>query len=134
MRLPNAAKGSSKGEPTIALINIVFLMLIFFLVAAQVAPPLERDLDLVKTQNLDGKESPDAMVVMADGLMKFRGAQVTPQQYVTVMQEEKGTIDEVRLVPDRALAAVDLIEIGNTLRENGVTKILIVTERSLERE
>ncbi|MEM9880684.1 MAG: biopolymer transporter ExbD [Pseudomonadota bacterium] len=132
MRLPKIMQFRAKSEPTIALINIVFLMLIFFLVAAQVAPPLERGLDLVETQKLEGKVPPDAMVVMPDGLMKFRGAQVTPQQYVTIMQEENGTIEQVRLVPDRELSAVHLIEIGNTLRENGVAKIMIVTERSLD--
>ena len=33
-------------EPTIALINVVFLMLIFFLVAGRIAPPLDADLQL----------------------------------------------------------------------------------------
>ena len=37
-------------EPTIALINIVFLMLIFFLVAGTLARPLERELRLVQAQ------------------------------------------------------------------------------------
>ncbi|MEM0898719.1 MAG: biopolymer transporter ExbD [Pseudomonadota bacterium] len=121
-----------KPEPTIALINIVFLMLIFFLVAAQVAPPLEQGLDLVETSDLDGREPPDSMVILADGTLKFRGADVTPAQYVTVMQEETGELAALRLVPDRELPAVKLIEIGNELRAAGVETIRLVTERSLE--
>ncbi|MEL6202386.1 MAG: biopolymer transporter ExbD [Pseudomonadota bacterium] len=131
MRLNSHYTPKSKPEPTIALINIVFLMLIFFLVAAQVAPPLERDIKLVETARLEGKEPPDAMIVMPGGLMRFRGADVTAQRYVTIMQEEKGAVDGVRLVPDRRLSAVKLIEIGDTLRQHQVGSIMIVTERSL---
>ena len=39
-------------DSTIALINIVFLMLIFFLIAGTVAPPLDREIDLVDTSGL----------------------------------------------------------------------------------
>ena len=51
-----------KGEPTIALINIVFLMLIFFLVAGTLAQPLDGDLELVATSDLEGREPPEALV------------------------------------------------------------------------
>ena len=51
-----------KGEPTIALINIVFLMLIFFLVAGTLAQPLDGDLELVETSDLEGREPPEALV------------------------------------------------------------------------
>ena len=119
-------------EPTIALINIVFLMLIFFLVAAQVAPPLDRGLDLISTRDLESREPPDALVIDADGDLTYRGATVTPAQYVTIRQESAPGLDEdIRLVPDRALPATRLIEVGGQLQALGVERIFIVTERSL---
>ena len=120
-----------KAEPTIALINIVFLMLIFFLVAAQIAPPLDRDLELISAVDLEGREPPDALVVMANGDMAFRGARITPAQYVTIRQEEEADLVAIRLVPDRELAATKLIDIGNELRAMGMERILVVTERGL---
>ncbi|HBR39356.1 MAG TPA: biopolymer transporter ExbD, partial [Sulfitobacter pontiacus] len=38
------AKSKPQREPTIALINIVFLMLVFFMVAGTLAQPLDPDL------------------------------------------------------------------------------------------
>ena len=62
-----------KSEPTIALINIVFLMLIFFLVAGTLAQPLHGKLQLIKTSDLEGREPPDALVLHANGRLSYRG-------------------------------------------------------------
>ena len=120
-----------KAEPTIALINIVFLMLIFFLVAAQIAPPLDNNLNLVSTRDLEGREPPDALVITADGEMAYRGALITPTQYVTIKQESEPELETIRLVPDRDLSAATLIDIGSQLQSLGVERVFIVTERGL---
>ncbi|MDF1609092.1 biopolymer transporter ExbD [Hoeflea sp. YIM 152468] len=133
MHLSSSQTRRSKAEPTIALINIVFLMLIFFLVAAQIAPPLEQGVKLVSTTDLDNREPPDALVVMADGLMTYRGASVTPAHYVTIKQEAgPDDLDIIRLVPDRDLSAVKLIQISAELKALGAGKIMLVTEQGLE--
>lgn len=120
-----------KSEPTIALINIVFLMLIFFLVAAQIAPPLDRDLDLISTSDLEGREPPDALVVSAAGELSYRGTPVTPAQYVEIKRESAPVLTGIRLIPDRDLSATRLIGIGAELRALGVERVFIITERSL---
>lgn len=135
MRLTSTREYRTKPEPTIALINIVFLMLIFFLVAAQIAPPLEGSLKLISTEELDNHEPPDALVVMPDGLMKYRGASVTPAHYVTIKREaDPDHLEVIRLVPDRDLGAAKLIEIGAELKALGARKIMLVTEQGLEPE
>jgi biopolymer transport protein ExbD len=134
MRLATRSSNRAKPEPTIALINIVFLMLIFFIVAAQIAPPLDGEVKLVSTESLDNRQPPDALVVMPDGLMKYRGALVTPAHYVTIKQESApDDIREIRLVPDRELPAAKLIDIGRELRRLGAEKIMLVTEQGLKR-
>lgn len=134
MRLATRSSNRAKPEPTIALINIVFLMLIFFIVAAQIAPPLDGEVELVSTESLDNRQPPDALVVMPDGLMKYRGALVTPAHYVTIKQESApDDVKEIRLVPDRDLPAAKLIDIGRELRSLGAEKIMLVTEQGLKR-
>ena len=63
MHLTAISPPAKKPEPAIALINIVFLMLIFFLIAGTLAPPLDKDLTLVRTAGLEGREPPDALVL-----------------------------------------------------------------------
>lgn len=133
MQIVQTSVKREKPEPTIALINIVFLMLIFFIVAAQIAPPLEGKLKLISTVDLENREPPDALVVMPDGLMKYRGALVTPAHYVTIKQESApDDLKAIRLVPDRDLSAVKLIDIGSELRSLGAEKIMLVTEQGLK--
>lgn len=132
MQLPISQFKRQKPEPTIALINIVFLMLVFFLVAAQVAPPLSRNIKLVATADLETHTPPDALIVLPDGLMTYRGASITPAQYWTIKQEESpADLEVIRLVPDRDLSAVKLIEIGNELSRLGAQKIFLVTESGI---
>ncbi|MBU2485863.1 MAG: biopolymer transporter ExbD [Alphaproteobacteria bacterium] len=134
MRVAPTSSRRAKPEPTIALINIVFLMLIFFIVAAQIAPPLDGEVRLVSTAELENREPPDALVIMPDGLMKYRGALVTPAHYVTIKQEANpDDLKAIRLVPDRELPAARLIDIGRQLRGLGAGKIMLVTEQGVNR-
>ena len=64
-------------EPTITLINIVFLMLIFFLIAGTLAPPLDPGITLMDLENEQGHEMPDALAILADGALNYRGSPVT---------------------------------------------------------
>lgn len=125
MRRP-AQRGGGR-EPTIALINIVFLMLIFFLVAGTLAPPLDGGVRLVRTVDLDGAAPPDALVIRADGSLRFRGGDVSSVAAWWAAQE--GGV--ARLVPDRALPAATLVAIGRELRTAGADRVVIITERGL---
>ena len=115
-------------EPTIALINIVFLMLIFFMAAATLAPPLDGALKLVRTADLEGRDPPDALVVHADGRLAYRGAAVAD---AAAYMAQVGPEEIVRIVPDAALPAPDLIRLGEALRRAGVRRVVMVTERGL---
>lgn len=120
-----------KGEPTIALINVVFLMLIFFLVAGTVAQPLDAELELVSTRDLEGREPPNALVIHLDGRLSFRGTpQPSAAAYVAALPPEARA--SLRIVPDRALPAARLVEISRALRQAGAGEVLIVTERAVE--
>lgn len=125
------ARTASKREPTIALINIVFLMLVFFMVAGTLAQPIDSDLRLVRTADLEGRPPPDALVIRADGTMNYRGEPVTKaEDYMQGISSAASP--EIRLVPDRDLPASQLVRIARKLRALGAGRIMIVTERGLD--
>lgn len=118
-------------EPTIALINIVFLMLIFFMVAGTLAAPLDGKLALVRTDGIEATAPSDALVIHPDGRMSHMGAPVGSAIafFDTLPQEARS---RVRIVPDRDLPAHQLVTLGRTLREAGAGTVVIVTERGLQ--
>lgn len=124
------ARPASRREPTIALINIVFLMLVFFMVAGTLTQPLDRDLRLVDTAELDGRAPVDGLVLHADGRMSHGGAALaSATDYLAALESDApGT---VRVIPDRALPAGVLVAVARELRAGGAERVLIVTERAL---
>ncbi|MCG7521160.1 biopolymer transporter ExbD [Ruegeria sp. Ofav3-42] len=116
-----------KRDSTIALINVVFLMLIFFLITGTLAPPLDPDLELVNTSELEGREPPNALVLHKDGTLTFQGIPTDPETHMLGRRSEP-----VRIVPDRQAPGPRLIEVTGALRRLGATSVLVVTEKALE--
>ena len=121
----------SRGEPTIALINIVFLMLIFFMIAGTLAPPLDRDLTLVNTADLEGAAPPDALIEHSAGRLMYGGQDIASVA-AYLAQHEPDPEAPIRLIPDRALDAADLVMLARNLQAQTGSKVLIVTERALQ--
>lgn len=114
-------------EPTIALINIVFLMLIFFLIAGTLAPPIPPDLKSVSSEEAPPSAPPDALAVSADGSLTNRNQPVSLEAFVVARNE---AIDgPVRIISDRALPARQLLEIVDRLKAAGASEIVLITER-----
>lgn len=117
-----------KSEPTITLINVVFLMLIFFLVAGQVAAPVDRDIQLIDAASVATRAPDDALAVRADGTTLWRGEPVSPEVFASARLAEGAEV--LRLVPARDLPAHDLLRIATALRHAGAAEVRLVTERS----
>ncbi|MBY6004800.1 biopolymer transporter ExbD [Salipiger bermudensis] len=127
-----ARRPKSEREPTIALINIVFLMLIFFLVAGTLSQPLDPGLKLVSTDDLEGNTPPpDALVVHPDGRLSHRGSDIASAESFLATLDE-AALETVRLVPDRDLPAAELVDLARSLRNGGAGRVMIVSERGLE--
>ncbi|MGS4944119.1 ExbD/TolR family protein [Meridianimarinicoccus sp. RP-17] len=120
----------ARRETTIPLINVVFLLLVFFLVAGTIAPPLDRDVTLVDTAALEGAPPPDAVVLRADGRLFYRGAEIDTADYLA--QRLSDPAATVRIVPDRAVPAQRLIAVAAALRGDAARDVVIVTRRGVE--
>lgn len=115
-------------EPTIALINIVFLMLIFFLIAGSIAPGPDPDVQLVSLSDMPTEPPRDALVLLADGGLRLDGESLSTAQALAQMAGQS----TVRVLPDRAAPAADLIALARHLRAGGAEKLMIVTREALQ--
>ncbi|MCY4179912.1 MAG: biopolymer transporter ExbD [Litoreibacter sp.] len=116
-----------KPEQTIALINIVFLMLIFFMVAGTLSPPIDPELKLVDTRDLEGRAPDYALILDESGQLQYRGAPVAgTEAYLADLLD----LTTARIMPDRAAPAARLLEVARALRSAGVERVLIVTEKA----
>lgn len=130
-----AKRRGGGSEPTLPLINIVFLMLIFFLVAAQVARPLDADLSLVKMDDPNVIPPSDALVLHKDGRLTWLGSTVTIDEGLAAMrdmQKDSEDAEQLRIMPDRDAPALELLKIARTAHTTSQTqKVMIMTEKSL---
>jgi biopolymer transport protein ExbD len=123
---------SRKPENTIALINVVFLMLIFFLVAGTLAPSPDRNVDFITLAAKDPAAPPDMLYIRADGTLTWRGNQLPLSQHVrrweNLQREEADTVP-LRIAADRSLPALDLLDTIDELRKAGVNDVTLIAER-----
>ncbi|MEP3054262.1 biopolymer transporter ExbD [Ascidiaceihabitans sp.] len=114
-------------EPTIALINIVFLMLIFFMVAGTLSAPKNSNVTLVKTQDLEGAEPSHALVIMEDGRLMHLGKPTDVSGFLAATQSPMGT---ARIMPDQNTPALRMITIARQLRAAGAQRVVILSEKA----
>ncbi|MEM6464419.1 MAG: biopolymer transporter ExbD [Pseudomonadota bacterium] len=141
MRLPRP-KPKPRAENTIALINIVFLMLIFFLIAGTISPPMDNEVELIKAADARSIEPLWAVFVTETGALRYQGESVTPETYIQRISGEAAAANasaigqtgegyEVKLAADGRLPATKLIEVVDLLKTAGAGKISVITERKL---
>ncbi len=126
---------SQKPENTVALINVVFLMLIFFLVAGTLAPAPDSDVDFIDLAATDPAAPPDMLFVRADGTLTWRGQPLSLEDHVQRWQNlQNDGVDPrpLRIAADRSLPAIDLLETLDELRKAGVDRLVLIAERRPE--
>ena len=132
IRVPQKTAKSSR-ESIIPLINIVFLMLIFFLVAGTLTKPLDQDVDMVSLFIEENAPPPDMVFVRADGTLSWQGDPVDvsaiKERWSEAQYNEENEETVMRIVADRNLQATTLLEKLEELRAAGAHKIMLVTKR-----
>ncbi|WP_084396628.1 ExbD/TolR family protein [Henriciella aquimarina] len=119
-------KRKAQRDPVISLINIVFLILIFFMVAGSLAAPPDPSIRFVQTENLDCCVPPDAIAIDRTG--RFIADGVPVANVLDLLPADASETAPVRLLPDRELPAATLLERVGELRAKGAARIIILTE------
>lgn len=112
-------------EPTLPLINIVFLLLIFFLIAGTIQSPISQDV-IVPSQSVSFDEvefTPDEWIyAQSDGSLSFGGEPITESDFGSAMKSNR-----VVLFADANLRGEKLTKILRALNETGCDQVMIVT-------
>ncbi|KZM51946.1 biopolymer transporter ExbD [Labrenzia sp. OB1] len=120
-------------ETTISLINIVFLMLIFFLVAGRLAPPQDPEVTLSQAEKADPLPPPDALYARIDGTLHYREQPLSAEDYMSRHAAAEETPNPlVRLAADESLKAEDLLRHVGALYRAGAGRVVIVTRTQSE--
>lgn len=138
MHLPPHPAGSPI-EPTLALINVVFLLLLFFVVTGTIVYQHDRSI-LPPTSLLltPGKAPVDAVYIDAEGGLSFRGEPHDVAEIAQVLRAERQGEDgavprAVQVVADRSLNARTLLGVVSDLKDQGLHSLSIVTVRDQRR-
>ena len=116
----------SRRDPTISLINIVFLILIFFMVSSTLSRTSSAGLEFVQTEGLDCCAGAHLLQVSAEGELFENGQPIDDLQlYLDARPAGDRT---VRIAPDKALPARDLLRLIGELRARGAERVVVVTE------
>ncbi|MFP3976475.1 ExbD/TolR family protein [Marinobacter sp. KMM 10035] len=137
MRLSATApkKDLASDDNLVPLINIVFLMLIFFMVAGQItasdAVMVQAPESLTAAQ---GKEHSATVLVAADGSMYLDNAEVSPDRLVEKLGnllDEAETVDGVSvLVKADAMLPVEVLqEVLQHIKKAGLLKVALLTRQ-----
>jgi len=118
-------------ENLVPLINIVFLILIFFLVASTIRPFTERDVRLAETEEASGSGAvPRMLVLTRDNRQMIGGEEVSKEALMAQAAQWAGSGDSsVTVVADAELGGPALVEAVSALTAAGINDIKLLTRR-----
>ncbi len=110
-------------ENVVPMINVVFLLLIFFLMSAQIAPPDPVEVELPLAMQLDSPVAETARDVWLglDGVLRFEGASGD-----TALARLAETPGAVALRADASLPAAEFARLLRLMAEAGITDVTLV--------
>jgi len=113
----------------IPMINVVFLLLIFFMIAGQIKPNLPADINL-PTADVDtpAELNTPQVVINERGEVTFDGETISIEHLESVVN--KMTADGVSLIVDKNLTAKNLDPILNIFRRSGSSEVKLFLRHS----
>ena len=111
------------GEPILPMINVVFLLLIFFLLSSQIAPraPFAVALPRLETGQPSGSEA--LLFVAADGRLHFSGAQA--EDPMTAVLAQASELETLSLRADAKVPAREVVLLISKLRDAGIRSVTL---------
>jgi biopolymer transport protein ExbD len=123
MRIPARVRQRST-DWVLQFINIVFLLLLYFLVNGTISESIRPDIILPMSINtLSGTPPHNAVYADKTGELMFKGAVATPVVIIAAL----GRGRPVTIVADKTLAARSLLDILDMIRKAGGGEMTLVT-------
>jgi biopolymer transport protein ExbD len=129
MRIP-AVRRRRKGENIGPLIDVVFLLLLFFLLAGTPSPPEAFSIDPPRSEGAQAAESHTVLVLLtADGQLAVDERKVTRAELAAVVAERLAgaELPTIALKADAAVASDSVIAAMEILRGTGVQTLRLLT-------
>ena len=115
------------------LINIVFLMLIFFLLAGTVAPTADFDLTPASSRDSAAASPPATAVYLSqEGFISVAGTEVTAEEVPQALQALAIDLNgsPLRIIADRQTDATLILTIAEAARAAGIESAKLITLRA----
>lgn len=127
-RLRAHGRAREPRENTIPLINVVFLLLVFFIVAGSLSAPRDNSVELASARSFDpARLDPFMIYITAEGAMRVGGAEMSMPDAVAAAS--RSTRAHLTVVPDRDLGAARMLAILAELRGLTDRPLEILTRR-----
>ncbi|MEC9266524.1 MAG: biopolymer transporter ExbD [Pseudomonadota bacterium] len=124
-------RGGDAEDHILPLINIVFLLLSFFLIAGQITKKAPVDVTPPVSES-EAKDRNNAATVQIDreGRATIDGALLTPEGLDALRLQLAETDAPLRVHADSSASAVEVLRVLQSIREAGWQKIELVTVRT----
>lgn len=116
-----------RGESIVPMINVVFLLLIFFLMTSQLTPPEPFEVIPPKADMDTEAEAGPVLFVGAEGRISFEG--LGGEQALAALADRSGERSVVLMRADAGLEAKTLAAILRDLSKAGLSRVELVVER-----
>ena len=119
-------------EPMLPLINVVFLLLIFFMIAGHISPPIEA-IALPEQQhknplNKQQRSQKDWLTVSVTGELSYQQQLIELSTLALLFSNKK----QLSLLVDKSITTGKLKQITEALTSIGVKKVSLITQLSVE--
>ena len=126
-----SVKPKKSSDWVLQFINIVFLILLFFMVNGVIAPPSQPGILPPLAIYSDAASPPrNALFIDLDGQLSFAGHHLSVAAFEDLLRQTRGSKDAPSaIVADRRLSATFLINILSGLQSKGLPALPLVTLR-----
>lgn len=127
IHLPKAITKQSDGG-ALALINVVFLLLLFLLVAGTLRPPMPEDFAWAETTSDAGNgDISQSFVLTRNGEIWFEGRLLEAGESQQVLEDLAGRSDVLSVQVDRHTRMEDVGALADRLKQLGLKRLTLVT-------
>ncbi|WP_415717012.1 ExbD/TolR family protein [Roseibium sp.] len=115
-------------DSSLALINVVFLLLLFLLVSGTLRPPLPDDFDWAETTADQGSSNiQDSLVLTETGDFWFKGAILDEAQLLGFLAEASARSNRLTLQVDKRARVETIAGLAKKAQAAGIARLSLVT-------